>query len=70
MTLRQSGKVYVPATSFLGSQSATLSMAADWADGDGWWNGLLRGSISFGDYEFAMRNEPISTRRSWCWVVS
>ena len=30
-----SGKVCVPATSFLGSQSATLSTEAGWGDGDG-----------------------------------
>jgi len=35
MTLRQSGKVCVPAASCLGSQSATLNMAAGRASGDG-----------------------------------
>jgi DDE family transposase len=35
VTLRQSGKVCVPAASCLGSQSATLNMAAGCASGDG-----------------------------------
>jgi len=35
MTLSQSGKVCVPATSPLFLRSATPKMAADWGDGDG-----------------------------------
>src|SRR6266849_7668704 len=43
MTPRQSAKVCLPATSCPCSRGATLSMAADWGDGDGWSNGPLPG---------------------------
>jgi len=66
---RRSGEVCVPAASRLGSQSATPSMVADWADGGGWWSGRSLGSTIFVDCVFAMKSAPTSMRRFWPWPV-
>jgi hypothetical protein len=62
MTPKRSGKVCVPATSSLGLPNETLIMAADWADGDGWWSEPSLGLISFAACASAMKSEPTSMR--------
>lgn len=43
MTPRQSGELFVLATSYLTWQNATPNMEVDWANGDGWSNGRSLG---------------------------
>jgi hypothetical protein len=64
-----SAKVYLPAISCPCSLGATLSMAADLGDGDGWSNGPLFGLTSSGGCAFATKSGPIPTRGCCCSAV-